>query len=380
MLLSQIMMATVTCDHKTNDYILNFDSSFICERIIREMPQIETASVSTIEILCWDKLPKTQYSIVLSDVTDIWVEFDYNKYRIADYTTKVNMIFDALEEGIEYLCNFYMPEIRPLLDLVHRIRSTEIKNDFIYKKKKITKNLFLEIYVDNQMYKTLVFVVCKDNEGIVLKKEQLAELNVIYSLFIQQLEKIEISYDEKCVILPNPDTNSTRECCIVSFADLIGDDKIIMPRKRKKKVITADTSFLEEDRCKAFWKTMELCDWDKEGDDEQVLEPLVQHLSEQSDDEIFEFHDAMALLLRKLDTDDLQQVYKKHSGYFSEDDFLDSRCVALINGEEIYCKAIIGEFDYMWNAEFESLLYVPENAWARKHGALIEDYPHETGI
>ena len=37
-----------------------------------------------------------------------------------------------------------------------------------------------------------------------------------------------------------------------------------------------------------FWETMEKCDWQFEGDDEKVLEPVISYLSEQSDELIFQ--------------------------------------------------------------------------------------------
>ena len=51
-----------------------------------------------------------------------------------------------------------------------------------------------------------------------------------------------------------------------------------------------------------FWETMEKCDWQFEGDDEKVLEPVISYLSEQSDELIFQFEDVMSELLFNLDT------------------------------------------------------------------------------
>lgn len=46
-----------------------------------------------------------------------------------------------------------------------------------------------------------------------------------------------------------------------------------------------------------FWTTMELCDWDQEGDDDKVLKPVIEYLSNQEDYIIFEFDDLMSELL-----------------------------------------------------------------------------------
>ena len=125
-----------------------------------------------------------------------------------------------------------------------------------------------------------------------------------------------------------------------------------------------------------FWKTMELCNWDKEGDDELVLMPVINFLASKEDADIFKFEDLMAELLFALDTKVLAKQCENVSGYFSDDEFLYSRCVALINGEDFYEKALLGKRKDIWDMEFESLLYVPMIAWACKHQKDEEEYPH----
>ena len=60
-----------------------------------------------------------------------------------------------------------------------------------------------------------------------------------------------------------------------------------------------------------FWTTMELCDWDQEGDDDKVLKPVIEYLSKQEDYIIFEFDDLMSELLYHLDTEKLAEQCKK---------------------------------------------------------------------
>lgn len=125
-----------------------------------------------------------------------------------------------------------------------------------------------------------------------------------------------------------------------------------------------------------FWNTMELCDWTNEGDDNKVLMPVVKFLSIQEDSVIFEFDDIMSELLNELDTKKLADQCEKADPYMCDDTFLYSRCVALINGSEYYEKAKNGKKKEIWNMEFEALLYVPQRAWAFKHKASEEEYPH----
>lgn len=76
-------------------------------------------------------------------------------------------------------------------------------------------------------------------------------------------------------------------------------------------------------------------DWEKKGDDNAVIEPLITLLATWGDDLIFAFDDMMAELLYSLDTQKIAwDVYK--SSNFSADEFLYIRCVALINSKRSY--------------------------------------------
>lgn len=103
--------------------------------------------------------------------------------------------------------------------------------------------------------------------------------------------------------------------------------------------------------------------------------PLIHHLSQLPDEEIFDFEDIMSELLYELDT---RKNYKAARRYYSHNDdtFLYSRCVALINGEDYYEEVNAGKIKDLWKNEFESILYVAREAWARKHGENIQEFPH----
>ena len=120
---------------------------------------------------------------------------------------------------------------------------------------------------------------------------------------------------------------------------------------------------------------MKVCDWDKLGDNDKVLHPLIAYLSQQSDEEIFPFDDMMTELLFELDT---RKNFKTACKYYnhSDDSFLYSRCCALINGEEYYEKVKAGKISDLWQMEFEAILYVPGWAWSKKHGKDVGEYPH----
>lgn len=136
-----------------------------------------------------------------------------------------------------------------------------------------------------------------------------------------------------------------------------------------------------------FWKTMNKCDWSTEGDgdDDKILKPVVDYLASLDDAKIFEFDSLMTKLLYDLDTKKLFEQCYKSDEYASDDSFLYSRCVALINGYDYYKKVKAGKIKELWTMEFESLLYVPQNAWAKLHNKDSGDYPcvcflsYETG-
>ncbi|MDE6426120.1 MAG: DUF4240 domain-containing protein [Ruminococcus sp.] len=128
-----------------------------------------------------------------------------------------------------------------------------------------------------------------------------------------------------------------------------------------------------------FSNIMTICDWNKIGNDEEVIKPLVTYLSQQSDEEIFSFDDIMTELLYMLDT---RKNFKKACEIYnhSDDTFLYSQCVALTNGEEYYEKVKAGKVNEVWEMEFETILYIPSSAWGKKHDSDPANYPHFTSL
>lgn len=131
------------------------------------------------------------------------------------------------------------------------------------------------------------------------------------------------------------------------------------------------------DKTHFFELIMEICDWDKSGNDDLVLAPLINYLSTLSNEEIFSFDDIMAELLYDLDT---KKNFKKACKYYdhSDDSFLYSRCCALINGEDYYQKVLAGKNNRIWTMEFEAILSVPMLSWSKKNNKSCDDYPHLT--
>lgn len=127
---------------------------------------------------------------------------------------------------------------------------------------------------------------------------------------------------------------------------------------------------------KEFWKIMDKADWNFEGDDDKVLAPVIDALSKLDDAEIFGFEDVMSKLLYDIDSQEIALKLYGPELIFSEDMFLYQRCVALVNGAKYYKNILTGKTQLDPDMEFESILYVPHRAWAKKHQADTGDYPH----
>lgn len=129
-----------------------------------------------------------------------------------------------------------------------------------------------------------------------------------------------------------------------------------------------------------FFHFTDMLDWEKQGTDEAVLEPLIAFLAKWGDNVIFAFDDKMTELLYSLDTYNVAKHIIESSDYFSTDDFLYARCVALINGKPYYNAILKGRKKLSLDSEFESILYVPMTAWERLHNEDSIEYPHESEL
>ncbi|WP_276641876.1 CbrC family protein [Trichococcus flocculiformis] len=129
-----------------------------------------------------------------------------------------------------------------------------------------------------------------------------------------------------------------------------------------------------------FFHFTDMLDWSKQGNDEAVLDPLVSFLSTYGDNVIFAFEDKMTELLYALDTYDIAKHLIEDWGYISSDGFLYARCMALVNGKSYYTAILKGKKKLSKDMEFESLLYVPRNAWCRLHHERDDNYPHKTEL
>ncbi len=146
---------------------------------------------------------------------------------------------------------------------------------------------------------------------------------------------------------------------------------------KKKRVIPEESGGMTK---QDFFKLLDMLDWEKQGDDEAVLEPLVEYLAQKEDEFIFAFDNKMAELLYALDTKTIAKWAYMDEDFFSGDGFLYTRCIALVNGMNFYDAVLNGRRRLDAQMEFEAVLYVAMEAWAKRHKKDVSEYPHITEV
>lgn len=135
-----------------------------------------------------------------------------------------------------------------------------------------------------------------------------------------------------------------------------------------------------------FWKTVELLDWTRTGEDEAVIEPAVEFLCNRSEKDIAAFADILSEKLHRLDGETFakeigKDAYKGPDHRFSRNWFLRVRCCVVANGNEFF-QEVITEPEHMpKDLEFEAILRIAPKAFERKTGRKLPvktKYNYET--
>lgn len=117
-----------------------------------------------------------------------------------------------------------------------------------------------------------------------------------------------------------------------------------------------------------FWESINLLDWTHEGDNEKIIQPLVQFLSQKEVADIELFAEILSQKLAKLDHTAWRQAVYPDMSDFSADEFLYIRCCVVANGRDFYDSVLRKPADMPQNLDFEPLLYVAEKAYRLKTG------------
>jgi hypothetical protein len=127
-----------------------------------------------------------------------------------------------------------------------------------------------------------------------------------------------------------------------------------------------------------FWMLIASIDQDAlvSQDDDAALEPLLEHLRDLTEPDLFDFDEILALKLYALDG----EVYAHSAGESgkSGDGFVYMRCYVVASGREFY-EDVLHNPERMPNSIelwCEGLLYVHVKAWSEVTGNSEEDWPH----
>lgn len=126
-----------------------------------------------------------------------------------------------------------------------------------------------------------------------------------------------------------------------------------------------------------FWSLIASLDWSKTGDNDAVIEPVVEALSKGPLRHIYDFKDILSQKLYLLDTESHARnigegAFHEASDYFSEDGFLFARCCAVANGKHTYEQVLKKPVLMPKDMEFAPLLRIANEAHRRMKGTVLK--------
>lgn len=126
-----------------------------------------------------------------------------------------------------------------------------------------------------------------------------------------------------------------------------------------------------------FWDIIDLLNWDEEGNDDAVIAPAVQQLSQLSKDEILAFQEILSQKLFMLDGEKYareigRDAFNGNHKQFSKDWFLAVRCCAVANGQLFYNDVLLDAKSIPKDLGFSALITVAPSAYCRKTGENLD--------
>ena len=156
------------------------------------------------------------------------------------------------------------------------------------------------------------------------------------------------------------------------------DDKAAKPAaKPKQDSVSKPENVLSQDD---FWDIIDLLNWDEEGNDDAVVAPAVQQLSQLSKEEILAFQEILSEKLWQLDGEKYAREIGRDSfngniKQFSKDWFLAVRCCAVANGQLFYNDVLLDATNMPKDLGFAALVTLAPSAYCRKTG---ENFNYKT--
>ncbi len=121
-----------------------------------------------------------------------------------------------------------------------------------------------------------------------------------------------------------------------------------------------------------FWGLLDGLDWRHQGDDEQVVAPVVDALARRSLKEIEGFQQILSRTLHALDgrawAREMGSGWRGGLHPISADEFLYARCAVVANGREFHDAVLADPRRMPKDMEFEALLSIAWKAWEAKTG------------
>jgi hypothetical protein len=129
-----------------------------------------------------------------------------------------------------------------------------------------------------------------------------------------------------------------------------------------------------------FWQLIDLLNWDAEGNDTAVIEPAVDALSGLTDEDICGFMETLASKLFLLDAEKFarhigRESYRSKNEYFSKSWFLNVRCCACANGEDLFEDIIDTPENMPKDLGFRAICRIAPEAYFRKTGQKLTYTP-----
>ncbi len=126
----------------------------------------------------------------------------------------------------------------------------------------------------------------------------------------------------------------------------------------------------------AFWDLIALLDWDKIGNDDAVIEPVVAELANRPLRQLYDFKDILSQKLYQLDTaaharNIGKESYHEDANNFSPDGFLFTRCCAVANGKTSYEATKKDPAQMPKDLQFAALLRIANEAHRRMKGTAL---------
>ncbi len=142
-----------------------------------------------------------------------------------------------------------------------------------------------------------------------------------------------------------------------------------MQRPMQESIANPETVLSQDD----FWDIIDLFNWDEEGNDDAVIAPAVQQLSQLSKEEILAFQEILSEKLYMIDGEKYareigRDCFKGNIKQFSKDWFLAVRCCAVANGQLFYNDVLLDASSIPKDLGFAALTTLAQSAYCRKTG------------